>query len=85
MLKTEEKDMVESPQIMDGQRTLIRYYAIRKPNGHYLGALQVTENVEHICRLCEQHTFEHGIVEGQVVDGVSSASINENGRLQEIT
>ncbi|MDM8259154.1 PAS domain-containing protein [Limosilactobacillus vaginalis] len=78
MLKTEEKDMVESPQIMDGQRTLIRYYAIRKPNGHYLGALQVTENVEHICQLCKQHVFEHGVVEGQVVDGVSSASINEN-------
>lgn len=77
MLRMEEKEMVESPQIMNGQRTLIRYYAIRKPNGHYLGALQVTENVEHICQLCEQRTFEHGIVEGKIIDGVSSASINE--------
>jgi hypothetical protein len=75
MLHTGERDMVESPQVMDGHRTLIRYYAIRDQDNHYLGALQVTEDVEHICRLCEQDVFAHGIVEGQVVDGVTTASI----------
>ena len=38
--------MVESPQGMDGHRTLIRYYAIRNAAGDYLGALQVTEDVD---------------------------------------
>lgn len=78
LLKSGERDMVESPQIMNGHRTLIRYYAIRRPNGHFLGVLQVTEDVEHICRLADDHIYEHGIVEGQIVDGVSSASISTN-------
>lgn len=72
-----QQTMVESPQVMDGHRTLIRYYAIRDKDGHYRGALQVTEDVEHICQLCEQDTFNHGIVEGQVTDGVTTASISE--------
>lgn len=77
MLRSGEQDVVESPQVINGQRTLIRYYAIRRPNGEFLGVLEVTEDVEHICQLCEHHTFEHGIVDGQIVDGVSSASIQE--------
>jgi DUF438 domain-containing protein len=76
-LHTGKQDMVESPQVMNGHRTLIRYYAIRDKDGHYRGTLQVTEDVEHICQLCEQDTFNHGIVEGQVTDGVTTASINE--------
>lgn len=78
LLHSGEKDMVESPQVVDGHRTLIRYYAIRDAAGNYLGALQVTEDVEHICQLSEQHAFEHGIVEGQVVDGVTTASIADH-------
>lgn len=77
-LRSGQQEMVESPQIMNGHRTLIRYYAIRDQDGHYLGALQVTEDVEHICQLSEQDAFAHGIVEGQVVDGVTTASINHN-------
>lgn len=76
LLKSGQKEVVESPQVIGGHRTLIRYYAIRTVAGHYLGTLEVTEDVEHIAHLVEQHTFEHGIVEGQVVDGTSSASIN---------
>lgn len=76
LLRSGEKDMVESPQVMNGHRTLIRYYAIRNTAGDYLGTLQVTEDVEHICQLGEQHAFEHGIVEGvPVTDGVTTASI----------
>lgn len=78
LLHSGEKDMVESPQVMDGHRTLIRYYAIRNAAGDYLDALQVTEDVEHICQLGEQHTFEHGIVEGQVVDEATTASITDH-------
>lgn len=78
LLHTGERDVVESPQVMNGHRTLIRYYAIRNQAGDYLGALQVTEDVEHICQLGEQHAFEHGIVEGQVVDGVTTASIKDH-------
>lgn len=78
LLHTGERDMVESPQVMDGHRTLIRYYAIRNQAGDYLGALQVTEDVEHICQLDQQHAFAHGIVEGQVVDGVTTASIQDH-------
>ncbi|MGM9906639.1 PAS domain-containing protein [Limosilactobacillus sp.] len=77
LLRSGEKDMVESPQVMNGHRTLIRYYAIRNTVGDYLGTLQVTEDVEHICQLGEQHAFEHGIVEGvPVADGITTASIN---------
>ncbi|WP_267201225.1 PAS domain-containing protein [Limosilactobacillus kribbianus] len=83
MLHTGERDMVESPQVMDGHRTLIRYYAIRDQDNHYLGALQVTEDVEHICQLCEQDVFTHGIVEGQVVDGVTTASITGEDQSKE--
>lgn len=76
LLRSGEKDMVESPQVMNGHRTLIRYYAIRNTAGDYLGTLQVTEDVEHICQLGEQRAFEHGIVEGvPVTDGVTTASI----------
>lgn len=78
LLHSGQKDMVESPQVMGGHRTLIRYYAIRNRAGDYLGALQVTEDVEHICQLGEHHAFEHGIVEGQVVDGVTTASIESH-------
>lgn len=77
-LKSGQQDVVESPQVMDGHRTLIRYYAIRDRNHDYLGTLQVTEDVEHICRLCEQDTFAHGIVEGKIVDGITTASINDH-------
>lgn len=80
ILHSGEKDMVESPQIMNGHRTLIRYYAIRDQNRHYLGALQVTEDVEHICQLAEHNTFARGIVEGQIVDGVTTASISGKGK-----
>lgn len=75
LLRSGEKDMVESPQIMNGHRTLIRYYAIRDQQNNYCGALQVTEDVEHICQLFEQDAFAHGIVDGQVVDGITTASI----------
>lgn len=78
LLHSGEKDMVESSQVMDGHRTLIRYYAIRNAAGDYLGVLQITEDVEHICQLGEQHTFEHGIVEGQVVDEATTASIMDH-------
>lgn len=66
---------------MDSHRVLIRYYAIRDAQNQYLGALQVTEDVERICELCEAHDFEHGIVDGKIIDGVSAASIHAN-RLQ---
>lgn len=79
-LHTGEKDVVESPQVMGGHRVLIRYYAIRDPHEQYLGALQVTEDVERICELCEAHDFEHGIVDGKIIDGVSAASIHANRR-----
>lgn len=78
MLRSGKRDVVESPQVSHGRRILIRYYAIRRPTGKFLGVLEVTEDVEHICQLAESHTYERGIVDGQVVDGVSSASINEN-------
>ena len=78
MLRSGEKDVVESPQVINGHRTLIRYYAIRRPIGEFLGVLEVTEDVEHICKMAEDHVYEHGIVEGKIVDGVSAASINEN-------
>lgn len=78
LLKSGKKDMLESPQIMDGKRTLIRYYAVRAVDGHYLGTLQVTEYVEHIARLTEQHAFEHGIVEGKIPDAVTGASQHKN-------
>lgn len=80
-LHTGTKDVVESPQVMDGHRVLIRYYAIRDAQNQYLGALQVTEDVERICELCEAHDFEHGIVDGKIIDGVSAASIHAS-RLQ---
>lgn len=73
-LKSGKKDMIESPQIMNGDRTLIRYYAVRTVNDHYLGTLQVTEDVEHIAQLTEQHAFEHGIVEGRIPDATTGAS-----------
>lgn len=61
--------MVESPQIIKEHRVLIRYYGVWDPNDQdkYLGALQVTEDVERICQLNDQDAFHHGIVEGKII------------------
>lgn len=78
---------VESPQVMGSHRVLIRYmqFATLKIStwGRYRlpGTLQVTGDVKQICELCEAHDFEHGIVDGKIIDGVSAASIHAN-RLQ---
>lgn len=56
-------------------------YAICDAQNQHLGALQVTGDVKQICELCEAHDFEHGIVDGKIIDGVSAASIHAN-RLQ---
>lgn len=69
LLHSGKRDVVESPQIMDGQRVLIRYYAVRDRHDKkkYLGTLQVTENVEKICKLNDQKAFQQGIVEGRII------------------
>ena len=79
-MHTGTKDVVESPQVVGGHHVLIRYYAIRDAQNQYLGALQVTEDVERICELCEAHDFEHGIVDGKIIDGVSAASMPTSRR-----
>lgn len=69
LLRSGKRDVVVSPQIMDGRRVLIRYYAVRDrhDNQKYLGTLQVTEDVEEICKLNDQKAFEQGIVEGKII------------------
>lgn len=84
LLRSGKRDVVESPQIMDGKRVLIRYYAVRDrhDSNKYLGTLQVTENVEKIIKMNDDDAFHQGIVEGHiitppvsgVIDGSTGAS-----------
>jgi hypothetical protein len=56
-------------------------YAICDAQNQYPGDLQVTGDVKRISEFCRAHDFEHGIVDGKIIDGVSAASIHAN-RLQ---
>lgn len=53
-------------------------YAICDAQNQYPGALQVTGDVKRISEFCGAHDFEHGIVDGKIINGVSAASIHAN-------
>ena len=65
-----EKDVVTRPLWMNGHRSLIQYYALRDVNGHYLGTIEFTGNVEYILNL-----FENG---AWSTDGNTGASKHED-------
>lgn len=48
-----QKDVVTRPLWMKGHRSLIQYYALRDIDGHYLGTIEFTGNVEYILNLFE--------------------------------
>ena len=65
-----KEDVVTRPLWMHGHRSLIQYYALRDVNGHYLGTIEFTGNVEYILNL-----FENG---AWSTDGTTGASKQDN-------
>lgn len=47
------KDVVNRPMTFGGKRVLIRYYALRDVDGHYLGTIEFTGYVEDILQMAE--------------------------------
>lgn len=68
-----EKDVVTRPLWMNGHRSLIQYYALRDVNGHYLGTIEFTGNVEYILNL-----FENGAWSTDGNTGASESSDDDN-------
>ncbi|MCI1700846.1 NAD(P)H-dependent oxidoreductase [Liquorilactobacillus nagelii] len=56
--KSGEKDLVERCMTLQGHKVLIRYYAVRDVNGHYLGTMEFTGNVDHLYDLFKNGSFE---------------------------
>lgn len=69
-----KKDVVTRPLWMHGHRSLIQYYALRDINGHYLGTIEFTGNVEYILRL-----FENGAWGTDATTGASQKDTAEEG------
>lgn len=55
-----EKDVVTRPLWMNGHRSLIQYFALRDIDGHYLGTIEFTGNVEYILNLFENGAWDKG-------------------------
>lgn len=55
-----KRDVVTRPLWMNGHRSLIQYYALRDVDGHYLGTIEFTGNVEYILSLFEQGAWDKG-------------------------
>ena len=64
--KNGTKDVVARPLMMNGHRVLIRYYALRDVDGHYLGTIEFTGSVDDILKLAENGAWN--------ADATSSAS-----------
>ena len=64
--KNGTKDVVARPLMMNGHRVLIRYYALRDVDGHYLGTIEFTGSVDDILNLAENGAWN--------ADATSSAS-----------
>ncbi|KRK97853.1 NADPH-dependent FMN reductase [Secundilactobacillus odoratitofui DSM 19909 = JCM 15043] len=58
------RDMVERAVVMKGHKTLVQYYALRDPNGEYLGTIEFTGNVDHIIDLYDQGAYSADITSG---------------------
>lgn len=55
-----KRDVVTRPLWMNGHRSLIQYYALRDVDGHYLGTIEFTGNVEYILSLFEKGAWDKG-------------------------
>lgn len=55
-----KRDVVTRPLWMHGHRSLIQYYALRDVDGHYLGTIEFTGNVEYILNLFENGAWDKG-------------------------
>ena len=55
-----KRDVVTRPLWMNGHRSLIQYYALRDVDGHYLGPIEFTGNVEYILSLFEKGAWDKG-------------------------
>lgn len=55
-----QRDVVTRPLWMHGHRSLIQYYALRDVDGHYLGTIEFTGNVEYILNLFENGAWDKG-------------------------
>ena len=75
-----KKDVVTRPLWMNGHRSLIQYYALRDINGHYLGTIEFTGNVEYILNL-----FENGAWSKDATTGASKHDDNEEAAEEEMT
>lgn len=53
-----KRDVVTRPLRMNGHRSLIQYYALRDVDGHYLGTIEFTGNVEYILSLFEKGAWD---------------------------
>ena len=53
VLKSGQRDVFNRPVVSNGHRVLIQYYAVRDTDGHYLGTLEFTGNVEYILQMAE--------------------------------
>ncbi|MBD7894247.1 NAD(P)H-dependent oxidoreductase [Limosilactobacillus sp. Sa3CUN2] len=74
-----KKDVVTRPLWMNGHRSLIQYYALRDINGHYLGTIEFTGNVEYILNL-----FENGAWSKDATTGASKHDDNEEAAEEEM-
>lgn len=71
-----EKDVVTRPLWMHGHRSLIQYYALRDIDGHYLGTIEFTGNVEYILNLFENGAWGD---KPDATTGASNNGANEEG------
>lgn len=62
--KSGEKNLVERCLTLQGHKILIRYYAIRDVNGHYLGTMEFTGNVDHLYELFKNGSFAADVTTG---------------------
>ncbi|WP_283583206.1 PAS domain-containing protein [Limosilactobacillus difficilis] len=74
-----KRNTAEVASNVDGQRVVTTYAALHDHQGHYLGTLVISENVEHIADLLSQHRFK----DSTVPDAVTGASSYESKEYQQ--
>lgn len=68
------RDVVVRPLIMKGHRVLIRYYALRDIDGHYLGTMEFTGAVDDILNLAENGAWDVDATSGASKGSVASTA-----------
>lgn len=75
--KDGSKDFVSRPLYMQGHRVLISYYALRDPDGKYLGTFEFTGSVETILDAYDNGGWADSSSSASKTDGDTGASAHE--------